>query len=596
MNDPGLDQPIQSQYDTAARHAKDVLPSKETKGNGGVRDAFRKELQQDEDEEEVGYFQPKLWWFTSTMFPLVAGTFGPLANFFSVCALTQPWRQHSGDGSTIPDPPWLNAVIGLSLAFSLLANTFLLANFGHAVRYSLAQPLTIGLWYLSSLLLIIPLGMTNTKLSLPSEPTYTMTQSYYYAIIAASISAILPTLLTANALGAYTFHAYPASFDPLTVPQRTIMMQTLAWTLYMAGGAGVFARLEGWNYLDGVYWADYTLLTIGLGSDFPPTSHAARALLIPFAVGGLILVGLVIGSIRALVLERGRIKVMRRAVEKERRKWIRKREAPANECWERDEWEVMRRIQRRADWVHRYTALFSSLLAFFTLWCLGALVFYLAESAQGWTYFQALYFSYTSLLTIGYGDFLPVSNAGKPFFVVWSLLAVPTVTILISNVGDVVVAGVRGGLLWTVLPTTGEREHVRRDAGSKGEEKAAEEGRAEEEAQQDGGDVKRMGTDVERLGHAVEHAEEERGHGGGLAARLAREVARLARDAAGKGDVEKNKRGAESEEEDNRRRGEWTWLGEDGPLLSGESETQWMLEKMCKRLEEVLEEEIREKS
>jgi potassium channel subfamily K len=78
---------------------------------------------------------------------------------------------------------------------------------------------------------------------------------------------------------------------------------------------------------------------------------------------------------------------------------------------------------------------------------------------QQWSYFQSLYFSYTSLLTIGYGDLFPVSNAGKPFFVFWSLLAVPSLTILISNMGDTIVKGVRDLTLWigtvTVLP--GER-------------------------------------------------------------------------------------------------------------------------------------------
>ncbi|KAF7290829.1 hypothetical protein MIND_01324100 [Mycena indigotica] len=565
MNDPGLEQPIQNSYDNAAGKLKDRLPSQEPKGNG-VRAAFRRELQQDEQEEEVGFFQPKRWWFTSTMFPLIAGTFGPLANFFSACALSQPWRQHSTDGSEILDPEWLNGVVGLSLGCSIIANAFLLANFGHLLRYSYAQPFTICFWYLASILLIIPLGMTDTTLSVAE--VHTMTQAYYYAIISATIYMILPTLLVLNAIGAYIFHAYPASFNPLTIPQRTLMLQTIAWVLYMAAGAAVFSRLEGWSYLDGVYWADYTLLTIGLGSDFPPQTHASRALLIPFAVGGIILIGLVIGSIRGLVLERGRVKIVHRTVAKERRKWISRQNEP-DAGWKREEWEVMRRIQRRAETVHKYSALGSSLLAFFVLWFLGAMVFYLAEGPQqSWTYFESLYFSYTSLLTIGYGDFYPISNAGKPFFVIWSLLAVPTVTILISNVGDVLVGWIRGGLMWTVLPS-GERKQQDTDEGTQ-----------------------RMGTDVERLGNAVEQSEEQRGQGGGLAARLAREVGRLARDAASKSDVDyawedwEKWLGLLGEGKGGEKTGEWTWLGEDGPLLSNVSETEWILEKLCERLEE----------
>ncbi|KAJ7618948.1 hypothetical protein B0H17DRAFT_1219862, partial [Mycena rosella] len=351
MNDPGLDKPLQDTYKSAEHHLKERLPDGGKTGSikaHGVREKFRQEIQDDDEEEEVGYFQPKRWWFTSTAFPLVAGTFGPLANLFSVCALSQTWREYDADGSGISDPRWLNAVTGLSLAMSLIANVVLLANFGHLLRYSIAQPLTIGLWYISAILLIIPLGLTHTALGLPGAAAYELSQAYYYAIISCAIYMILPTLLVANAMGAYVYHAYPPSFNALTVPQRTLMLQTIVYVLYLAAGAGVFAHVEGWNYLDGVYWADYTLLTIGLGSDFPPKTHTGRGLLIPFAVGGVMLLGLVIGSIRGLVLERGKIKVIRRTVELERQKWIARMDEP-DAAWKKEEWEIMRAIQRRAE-------------------------------------------------------------------------------------------------------------------------------------------------------------------------------------------------------------------------------------------------------
>ena len=90
-------------------------------------------------------------------------------------------------------------------------------------------------------------------------------------------------------------------------------------------------------------------------------------------------------------------------------------------------------------------------------WTIGALVFYKAEYGQGWSYFESFYFAYTTLLTIGYGDFQPESNSGKPFFVFWSLLAVPTLTILISNMGDTVVKAIKDLTIWlgeiSVLPS-----------------------------------------------------------------------------------------------------------------------------------------------
>ena len=117
----------------------------------------------------------------------------------------------------------------------------------------------------------------------------------------------------------------------------------------------------------------------------------------------------------------------------------------------------MRKIQEKAERKRRYTALAMSAVAALLLWFLGAVVFMHSEkNMQDWSYFVSLYFAYTTLLTIGYGDFTPSSNAGKAFFVFWTLLAVPTLTILISNMGDTVIRGFKEMTIWigslTVLP------------------------------------------------------------------------------------------------------------------------------------------------
>lgn len=118
---------------------------------------------------------------------------------------------------------------------------------------------------------------------------------------------------------------------------------------------------------------------------------------------------------------------------------------------------------------------------------------------------------------------------------------------------------------------------------------------------------KGLGGDVERLGGAVEKAEEGQGRGGGLAARIAKEISKVARDVGNKppkkyeweewtrwldilGQTEGGDGGQEAKKED----AEWTWLGDDGPLFSKATETEWILGKLCTRLEEVLEKELRE--
>lgn len=328
------------------------------------------------------------------------------------------------------------------------------------LSFSIAQPITIVGWYIASVLLIALVSTASAGLELDPGQNRALTQAFYYAIMAAGLYFIIATLMVFTVYGAFKGN-YPKEFK-LTMSQRTLMLQTISFMVYMLGGAAVYARVENWKFLDAVYWANFTLLTVGIG-DFTPLTHLGRALLFPYAIGGIVILGLVVGSIRSLVLERGKKKLGSRMIEKKRERILKRiknkgdavklipvsnkqqaRDAGVSERERREkEFHLMRKIQNQASVTQKWTALLISGGAWFFLWFMGAAVFYRSERHQDWTYFQSLYFAYTSLLTIGYGDYSPTSNSGKPFFVFWSLLAVPTLTILISNMGDTVVKGIR---------------------------------------------------------------------------------------------------------------------------------------------------------
>ena len=233
------------------------------------------------------------------------------------------------------------------------------------------------------------------------------------------------------------------------------------------------------------------------------------------------------------------------------------------------------------------------------------------------SYFEALYFCYVSLLTIGYGDLSPKSNAGKPFFIVWSLIAVPTMTILISDMGDTVIASFKRGTFtladWTVLPKAGiwraflEKHPVLLRWLQNNENKAAARKRLTEGFRvgpEDGDEEEKnaMPPTLEELADGDGLDEHE------LARKLALAIRRTATDlkaeeprrysyeewveytrlirfsSKSKGEVE--------EEEEEEGLIEWDWIGIDSPMLAEQTESEWLLDRLCESLNRYMSRQV----
>lgn len=532
---------------------------------------------------------PTDWWFASTAIPLIAATFAPMANLVSIAALVVSWRNNVVDDVPayyqatsigFPDPDWCIDLNIASLVCGFVGNLFLLFNFTRRVRYIVALPTTIVLFYLASGILI---GLTiSMNIHCPPGQDQVYSQGFWNAVLAACLYMFNSMILMVNMWGYFLGH-YPQHFT-LTDEQRNLILQTMMFFVWLGGGAGVFSRIEGWTYPDAVYFCDVTILTVGFG-DFYPDDDLGRGLVFPYSVGGTIILGLMVSSIHKFAGELGSDNVLRKHVERRRANTLsrvvtvedteeRRRDdlekeieieqslgrqpvissplpnpkiqhdldaaAQSGQCathdqdqsshdvqatrrqvnfentnaeelkrpddeephpsqflrgphhrgpWhatfkfmatpvstlrkarsrsqkviimreEKDRFNAMRAIQINARKFKRWSALGLSALAFGILWCMGAVVIWQAEKpTQGLSYFEALYFCYVSLLTIGYGDMSPRSNAGKPFFVVWSLIAVPTMTVLISDMGDTVISSFKRGTFrlgdMTILPKAG---------------------------------------------------------------------------------------------------------------------------------------------
>ncbi len=367
----------------------------------------------------------------ATLFPLIAGTFGPMASMFNICAIAIPWRlvvnpdSSEANGDHIPDPKWLVGVNIVSLVIAILANLSLLGQMTNRLRYNISGPITIIGFFVSGVVDIALVGAADAELALPPTPNATYSQAFYYAALSGAIYVILSAMLSVTAYGIW-FGGYSTEFK-LSMSQRSLMLQTILLLTYILAGGGIYSAIEGWSYLDSTYFSVVTIFTIGFG-DFSPATHLGRSLFFPFAVGGILFVGVIIANIRTLVLESGSVKVSTRLVEKARYKSIaagnpeegivklrgvKKRDTNADTELERREKEflIMREIQQQAAKSNRIFSLVFATIAFMILWFIGAVVFWQAESkstgGEDWSYFTGLYFTFVAQLTIGYGDFGP---------------------------------------------------------------------------------------------------------------------------------------------------------------------------------------------
>jgi potassium channel subfamily K len=365
------------------------------------------------------------------------------------------------EGRPIKDPHWLIALNVVSLVSALIANLVLLFNFAQRIRYSLAQPITIILWYFSGFILIALLGVTPHLESQNAQtPHHRFSQSYYSGIISAALYLILSTLLHINfltsspmpyfprrrthkhhdegddqdtqrrkgasksAMRVRKIYTHPPSFAPLTIPQRTLMLQSTFLTIYLGIGALIFSALQrhtfspltptsqqsssggaGPNFNEtltfpsALYFVDYTILTIGLGCDFPLQTPAGRGVMVPYAMGGILMVGMVVGSVRGLVVERAKVKGWRRGVWKERRRVLREnqsidgsddgneklgkrekaRSTSLRNGFDAEAFKAMRAIERKVSKKQDRLNTINATLAFLIVWFMGALVFYFTE-------------------------------------------------------------------------------------------------------------------------------------------------------------------------------------------------------------------------
>ena len=179
---------------------------------------------------------------------------------------------------------------------------------------------------------------------------------------------------------------------------------------YIALGTFCFPLLEPeWTYIDATYFSVVTLTTVGYG-DLLPSYPLSKAAVVAYGMIGIAYIGAAVGILGSAVMEQmnKRMATMSKVVPKKGPEVV-----PKKSC-------LSDRLKGRLKTV------FTSLLLITLNVGTGAVFLWWYE---GQDFGDMVYLGFISLLTIGYGDFSPVSQSGRLFAIFWIMLG----TVIVAN-------------------------------------------------------------------------------------------------------------------------------------------------------------------
>ncbi|KAF2998870.1 Potassium channel [Curvularia kusanoi] len=434
--------------------------------------------------------------------------------------------------------------------------------------------------------------------------------------------------------------------------------------IWIAGGAAVYSRIQTdagdkqWTFPNAMYFCYVTILTVGFG-DLVATTDLGRGLLFPYAVGGIVTLALVVSSLYRAARELGEDNIVQKDLRRRREQVLSVTVTNYDEYRVRQHQLIKRKtfgklkisapseprpfhtaidksapdqtsssrnfsIPQRLDRKPRLLLLKEEKDRFDAMRKIQAA----SKKFKKW---MGL-FCYISLLTIGYGDYSPKSNPGRCFFVLWSLISVPIMTILVSNLGDTVVAKFKKwsniAADFTVLPKRGIwqplkdrnpwlrqriQDHKAKRRVREGFETGNDDSGVEVDTTADG-DIEVAADEMQAIAPNISSLAEEAEtdlHQAPTQASLSRRIAMSIKKVSFDLRLEKPKRYSYEEwveftrliryttpkrlnnllgtsltniTEDEEGLVNWDWLGEHSPMTAGVTESEWLLERLVESL------------
>ncbi|CAB4256956.1 similar to Saccharomyces cerevisiae YJL093C TOK1 Outward-rectifier potassium channel of the plasma membrane with two pore domains in tandem [Maudiozyma barnettii] len=381
------------------------------------------------------------WFIVSCYFPVITACLGPIANTISIACVVERWRSnaikyvdHGVNGvQAIPvkiaDPKGIFAINILSLVFGFISNTVLIMHFTRKLSYLKSQAINITGWSCAGWLLLADVVVCS-KYDMPHG--FHRTIGFWFACFTSGLYLVCAGTLCVHFIG-FRLGKYPATFNLFT-NERSIILFTVLLSLWLIWGSAMFSGLLGVSYGNALYFCTVSLLTVGFGDILPP-SVAAKIMALIFSVSGVLLLGLIVFMTRSIIQKSSGPIFYFHRLETIRSNTWKKIDNGKLTLTNKESFELMSKYKRSSKLKEHLFSLMVTTIVFLMFWLLGAMVFHYAE---GWSYFNCIYFCFLCLLTIGYGsDFAPSTGAGRAFFVVWAIGAVPLMGAILSTLGDV---------------------------------------------------------------------------------------------------------------------------------------------------------------
>lgn len=374
---------------------------------------------------------PVRWFMFLNTFPIIATSMGPFANLCSLVAIADVWRRNMTTMELPKDLPWVYAINAVSLASGCFANVALFLQFSQTVSFVPLEIIAVFGYYFAAFSLLTLIVITQFVYFGSGE--YQRFQGYWFGAIACGLYFFGAILLTVNDIA--LLRGMKLQSKSLTQMQKRIIILNVLLMVWIALGGAVFGFLTNNVFGSGVYFALSVCLTVAYG-DIVPINNLGRALIIPYAWIGVMLIGLTIAAIVNAFKEIDGISMVYRRIESRRtRLYSKLAQSPDSEkLTPKQTFEMMRHIAARQQSHSEVRTIFTSILVFSVFWLIGSLVFSYTETT--WSYFDAIYFSGLSFVTNGFGDFTPKSPGGRAFYTAWAMFALPMITSLISALND----------------------------------------------------------------------------------------------------------------------------------------------------------------